>query len=66
MHWLEGLGWERWRVVVVPGGWAVGENPILKEREVPPQGPRASLTGLSNIESGGPQAANNNFVGRKL
>ncbi len=30
MHGLEGLGWEGWRVVVVPGGWGVGDNPIPK------------------------------------
>ncbi len=53
------------RVVVVPGGWGVEENPTPKACEFPP--PKAwSLTyytGLSNIESGGPQAADNNFVG---
>ena len=43
MHELEGLGWEDWRVVVVPGGWAVGENPILKACEFPPQWPGTSL-----------------------
>ena len=25
IHGLEGLDWEGWRVVVVPGGWGVGE-----------------------------------------
>ncbi len=43
MHGLEGLGCEGLRVVVVPGGWGVGENSIPKAREFPSQWPGASL-----------------------
>ena len=38
----EGFGLGGWRVVVVPGEWGVGETPIPKAREFPPQWPRAS------------------------
>ncbi len=36
-------------MVVVPGGWGVGENPIPKACEIPPQWPGASppLTSLT-------------------
>ena len=40
---LEGLGLEGWRVVVVPGGWGVGENSMPEAREFPPQSPGVSL-----------------------
>ncbi len=68
IHVLEGLGWEGWRVVGVPGGWGVGENSLPKAREFPssPMAQSLILADLSNIESGGSQAANNNSVGWKL
>ncbi len=64
---LEGLGVEGWRVVVVLGGWGVGENPIRNAREFPPQwsgasGPLTSLT----LSQEALKAVNNNFEGWKL
>ena len=54
-------------MVVVPGGWEVGENPTPKAREFySPMARSLTSAGLSNIESGSPQATNNNFVGWKL
>ncbi len=53
IHRLEGLGWEGWRVVVVPGGWECGENPMPKAYEFPPSPMARNLTfpDLSNVES---------------
>ncbi len=53
-------------MVVVSGAW-VGEHPNTKGTLIPsPMAQSLFPTGLSNIESGGPQAANNNIVGWKL
>ncbi len=53
IHGLEGLGCEGWRVVVVRGGWGMGENPIPKActHEFPTQRLRISpsLTSLMLI-----------------
>ncbi len=58
--WRDWVGRVNWRGVAFPGGWGVGENPTPKAHEFPPQFMARSL---SNIESGGLQTANNNFVG---
>ncbi len=51
-------------VVVVLGKWRIGASPILKAPEIPsPMTWNLTSAGLSNIESGGPQVAINNFVG---
>ncbi len=52
IHVLEGLGWDCWRVVVVPGGWGVGANPIPKAHEFSPQWPRTSPSLASLMLSG--------------
>ncbi len=45
----------------------VGETQNRKHVNSLPNGPEPHTSaGLSNIESGGPQAANNNFVGWKM
>ena len=59
MHRLEELGWEGWRVVVVPGEREWRESQYQKHVN------SLTFAGLSNKESGGPQAAKN-FVGWKL
>ena len=46
---MEGLGWEGWRVVVVPGGWGWGENPIPKAHEFPPQWPGPHLPCMTSL-----------------
>ena len=58
-------GWME-RVVVVPGGWEWEKTQHQKHVNSLPNGRSLTSDDLSNIESGGPQAANINFVGWKL
>ena len=39
MHGQEGLGWEGWWVVVVPGGWGWGKTQYWKHVNSIPNGP---------------------------